>query len=411
MTNPPPELAPTAGLPPEPSAAPPPDSSPAARPATRATRAGLASDRAYAAVVPPIYLSSTYAFDGLDGRGPYDYSRTGNPTRRLLADALADLEGGAGAEITASGLGAATAAVHALTAAGDLVVAPHDCYGGTWRLFDALARQGRLRVQWADLTQPDAAGLIAAQAPRLVWIETPSNPLLRITDIANLSTATHEAGGLVVVDNTFLSPVFQTPLALGADVVVHSTTKYINGHSDVVGGAVIAKDPGTAENLRWWCNTLGLPGGAFDSYLALRGLRTLHRRMAAHGANAAQVAEVLGAHPAVKALHYPGRPDHPGHALAARQQHGFGGIVSFDVGSEAAARRLLDGLRFFSLAESLGGVESLICHPGLMTHAAMPPAVQQAAGITPGLLRLSVGIEDISDLVADLSAGLERAAG
>ncbi|MDR0415962.1 MAG: cystathionine gamma-synthase, partial [Propionibacteriaceae bacterium] len=367
------------------------------RPPTRTTRAGLASDAAYRAVVPPVYLTTTFAFEDLDEHGPYDYARSGNPTRRLLADTLADLEGGTGAEVTASGLGAATAVVHALTAAGDLVVAPHDCYGGTWRLFDGLARQGRLRVEWADLTSDGAADLIADRAPRLVWVETPSNPLLRVTDIARVAAAAHAAAAVAAVDNTFLSPALQTPLALGADVVVHSTTKYLNGHSDVVGGAVVAKDPAVAEALQWWCNALGLTGGAFDAYLTLRGLRTLHRRIEAHGANAARLVDVLAAHPAVRALYYPGLPSHPGHDLAARQQRGFGAIVSFDVGSEAAARRLLDGLRLFSLAESLGGVESLVCHPGLMTHAAMPSEVQAAAGLTPGLLRLSVGIEDPDD--------------
>jgi cystathionine gamma-synthase len=379
------------------------------QPATRATRAGLGSDTAYRAVVPPIYLSTTYAFDGLDGRGAYDYSRTDNPTRRILSDALADLEGGAGAEVTTSGLGACTAAILGLTMVGDTVIAPHDCYGGTWRLLDALARQGRLAVEWADFTAPDITDLIAHHEPRLVWIETPSNPLLRITDIAAVAAAAHEVGSVVAADNTFLSPALQTPLALGADVVVHSTTKYLCGHSDVVGGVVIAQDPELAQSLRWWCNALGLSGGAFDSYLTLRGLRTLHRRIEVHVANAARLVESIADHPAVHALYYPGLTSHPGHDLAARQQSGFGAMVSFDVGSEAAARRLLDGLQLFSLAESLGGVESLICHPGLMTHAAMPPEVQAAAGITPGLVRVSVGIEDPDDLIRDLWTGLDRA--
>ncbi|MDR1808186.1 MAG: cystathionine gamma-synthase [Propionibacteriaceae bacterium] len=380
---------------------------PSPRPATAAVRAGLGSDTAYHAVVPPIYLSTTYSFADLDHRGEFDYSRSHNPTRRLLSQALADLEGGAGASVTGSGLGAITATLHALTTVGDLVLAPHDCYGGTWRLFEAFAQAGLIHVEWADFADPAVTDVIAAREPALVWLETPSNPLLRITDIAAVAAAAHAVDAVVAADNTFLSPALQNPLALGADVVIHSTTKYLNGHSDVVGGAVVAASAPAAEDIHWWCNTLGVTAGAFDSYLTLRGLRTLHRRVAAHCANAAAIVAALEGHPKVAALHYPGRPGHPGHAVAARQQRGFGGMVSFDLGSEAAARAFLGRLRFFSVAESLGGVESLACHPGLMTHAAMPPDVQAAAGITPGLVRLSVGIEDEHDLVADVLAALD----
>ncbi|MDQ7992928.1 MAG: cystathionine gamma-synthase [Propionicimonas sp.] len=379
-------------------------------PTTRAVRAGVNTDRAFRAVVPPINLSATYSFAGLGEPGDYDYSRSGNPTRTLLAEALADLEGGASCVVTASGMGAVTTSLHALLPPGGRLVAPFDCYGGSWRLFDALARRGALDLVLVDLSDPDQVARSLAGGADLVWIETPSNPLLRITDIAAVSDAAHAAGAVVVADNTFCSPVVQRPLGLGADVVVHSTTKYINGHSDVVAGAVIATDAERAAELAWWANCLGVTGGAFDAYLTLRGLRTLHLRMAKAQANAAAVAAMLEAHPAVRAVHYPGLPGHPGHDLAARQQDGFGAIVTFELDDAAAAAALVDGLAFYCLAESLGGAESLISHTASMTHAAMAPEARAAAGITDGMLRLSIGIEDEADLVADLAAGLERAA-
>ena len=379
-------------------------------PPTRAVRAGLTSDPQFRAVVPPLHLSATYAFGGFGEPGPYDYSRSGNPTRSILADALADLEGGVGAVVTACGMGAVTTAVHALVKPGGRVVAPFDCYGGTWRLLDALARREALRLELVDLSDPAAVATALASPADLVWIETPSNPLLRITDIAAVAAAGPAAGALVVADNTFCSPVVQRPLALGVDVVVHSTTKYINGHSDVVGGAVVAADDGRHADLAWWANCLGLTGGAFDSYLTLRGLRTLHLRMEKAQANAARVAAMLAAHPAVHAVYYPGSSEHPGHRLAAAQQDGFGAIVSFEVAGLAQVKALVEGLTCFCLAESLGGVESLVSHPATMTHAAMPVQARQAAGITDGLLRLSIGVEDAGDLIADLAAGLARAA-
>lgn len=378
-------------------------------PRTGAVRAGINTDPAHSAVVPPVYLSTTYSFPGFGEAGAYDYSRAGNPTRSVLADAIAALEGGAGCVVTASGMAAITTTVLALLPPVGTLVAPFDCYGGSWRLFDALARTGRLQLRLVDLsdtsTWPDA--LAGAD---LVWLETPSNPLLRITDIAALGDAAHAAGALVVADNTFASPVVQRPLDSGADVVVHSATKYLNGHSDVVAGAIVAASADHVEQLGWWANTLGATSGALDAYLVLRGLRTLHLRMAAAQANAAAVAELLSSHPAVRAVHYPGLATHPQHALAARQMEGFGAIVTFDVGSEVAVRALVDGLECFCLAESLGGVESLVSHPATMTHAAMPPEVQAAAGITDGMLRLSLGVEEAADLVADLRAGLDRAA-
>ena len=380
-----------------------------ADPITRTVRAGLDSDATHGDVVPPIHLTSTFSFASFGKKRVYDYSRSGNPTRDLLGAALADLEGGAGAIVTASGMAAVTLAAH-LCRAGERVVVPHDCYGGTFRLFSAYARQGLLQVDFVDST--DAAALNAALAarPKLLWLETPSNPLLRITDLAAASAAAHAVGALVVADNTFLSPVWQQPLELGADVVVHSTTKYLNGHSDVVGGVVIAKTQALNDELAWWGNCLGLTGAPFDSYLTLRGVRTLFARMRVHEDNAHLVAAALDAHPAVLGVHYPGLPLHAGHALAASQQGGFGAMVSFVVaGGIEAAEWVTDALECFTLAESLGGVESLVAHPATMTHSSMDPEARRVAGITDGLLRLSVGIENGEDLVRDLVSALDGA--
>ncbi|MCX7512926.1 cystathionine gamma-synthase [Frateuria sp. STR12] len=379
-------------------------------PCTRAVRAGIESDSQHGAVVPPLHLSTNYSFEGLGGKRPYDYSRSGNPTRDLLGNALAELERGAGAVVTSSGMAAVAVALE-LVPAGGLVLAAHDCYGGTWRLLDAWARKGRFEVAFIDLTDPAAVAAGLARKPALVWVETPSNPLLRITDIRHVAQAAHAAGALLAVDNTFLSPALQQPLALGADVVVHSTTKYINGHSDVVGGAVVARDAAVAEQLKWWGNCLGLTGAPFDSFLTLRGLRTLSVRLRQHQENALRLAERLALHAAVRQVYYPGLPGHAGHALAARQQQGFGAMLSFELdGGQANVAAFVDGLSYFSLAESLGGVESLIAHPASMTHAAMAPEARRTAGIADTLLRVSVGIEDGDDLLLDLSRALDRAA-
>ena len=378
-------------------------------PQTRAVRAGINTDAAHGAVVAPIYLSTTYAFDAFDSPGEYDYSRAGNPTRSVLGEAISDLEGGAGGVITASGMAAVTVPVLALLPPGGTLLAPFDCYGGSWRLFDALERTGRLRLRLTDFSDSDRALAEIEDGVDLVWLETPSNPLLRITDLAAVSAAAHTSGAVVAVDNTFATPVVQRPLALGADVVVHSATKYLNGHSDVVAGAIVAADAERLAHLAWWANTTGVTGGALDSYLTLRGLRTLHLRMAAAQRNAGAVVDLLVGHPAVRAVHYPGLAEHPQHELAARQQDGFGAIVTFDVGTAAAVRALVEGLDCYCLAESLGGVESLISHPATMTHASMPAGIRAAAGITEGMLRLSLGVEDPADLVADLRAGLDRA--
>lgn len=378
-------------------------------PRTRAVRAGIATDRHHGAVVPPIHLSSTFAFDGLHGKRTFDYTRSGNPTRSLLADSLAELEGAAGAVVTSTGMSAITLVLQLLKP-GDRVVCAHDCYGGTYRLLQSLAERGQFEVQWVDLTASDAAHRVALAAPTLVWIETPSNPLLRITDLRRTCAAAHAAGALAVVDNTFLSPALQRPMEHGADIVVHSTTKYLNGHSDVVGGAALARDSAVLEQLAWWANCLGLTGSPFDSYLTLRGVRTLFPRTAAHEENAHRIAALLASHPAVSAVHYPGLSSHAGHALAASQQDGFGAMLSFELaGGEAAVRALTDNLRCFTLAESLGGVESLIAHPATMTHASMSVEARTAAGIGDGLVRVSVGIEHGDDLVSDLARALEFA--
>jgi cystathionine gamma-synthase len=378
---------------------------------TRAVRAGLESDESTGAIVPPLHLSSNYAFKAYGEKRKYDYSRSGNPTRDLLGDALADLEEGAGAVITSSGMSAIAVVGHLLPQ-GARIVAPHDCYGGTYRLFAAWQRRGELTVDFVNFGDEAALQRSLAQPTALLWIETPSNPLLRVTDIEALAIEAHKVGALVAVDNTFLSPGWQRPILLGADIVVHSTTKYLNGHSDVVGGAVVAAKKEVHEQLAWWANCLGLTGSAFDSFLTLRGLRTLEARLAVHGRNADALAGWLDGQPGISRVFYPGLPAHPGHDVARRQQTGFGAIITIELaGGTPAVKAFLDGLEYFSLAESLGGVESLVAHPGTMTHAAMDPEARLAAGLTDGLLRLSVGIEDLEDLRADLAAGLKRATG
>lgn len=376
---------------------------------TCAVRAGIETDTQHGAVVPPLHLSTNYSFEELGKKRRYDYSRSGNPTRDILAEALSELEGGAGGAVVATGMAAVALALE-LVPAGGRVLAAHDCYGGTWRLLDAWARKGRFELEFADFTDPVALAAGLANKPSLVWVETPSNPLLRITDIRHVAQAAHAVGALCLVDNTFLSPALQQPLNLGADLVLHSTTKYINGHSDVVGGAVIGRTPELAEQLKFWSNVVGLSGSPFDSYLTLRGLRTLSARLRVHQENAHRIAAVLEGHEAVREVYYPGLVSHPNHALAARQQSGFGAMLSFELeGGEDAIRAFLDGLKYFSLAESLGGVESLVAHPASMTHASMTAQARRVAGISDSLLRVSVGIEEGDDLVRDLEAGLARA--
>ncbi len=379
--------------------------------ATIAARGGLNDDEQYGCVAPPVYLSSTYNFVGFDQPRAHDYSRRGNPGRDLVQQTLAELEGGAGAVMTSSGMSAIHLLCTVLLQPGDLLVAPHDCYGGSYRLFDSQSKRGAYRVLFVD--QGDAASLSAAlaQKPKLVLIETPSNPLLRVVDIAGICQAARDNGALSVADNTFLSPALQNPIALGADLVVHSCTKYLNGHSDVVAGAVVARDHELAADLGWWANNIGVTGSAFDSYLLLRGMRTLGPRMAVAQRNALALVDYLKTQPLVKKLYHPSLPENSGHLFAVRQQKGFGAMLSFELdGDNSTLRRFLDALDLFTLAESLGGVESLISHTATMTHAGMSPEGRQAAGISESLLRISMGIEDQEDLIADMDNAFRIAA-
>ena len=377
---------------------------------THAVKSGIASDKQFGSVVPPIYLSTNYTFEAYGQKREFDYSRSGNPTRNTLGQALAELEQGAGAVITGSGMGAINLVALALLKADDLLVAPHDCYGGTYRLFQYMAARGSYRVRFVDQGDAEALAAALAEKPKLVWVETPSNPLLRVVDVTAICAAAHQVGALVAVDNTFLSPLLQQPLAVGAVIVVHSTTKYINGHSDVVGGAVIAKTPELAEQLAWWGNCLGHTGGAFDAYLTLRGLRTLAPRLRQHQENAAAIIGYLQSQSLVSKIYHPSLPSHPGHEIAKRQQQGFGAMLSFEASFDLEQmKRFLGSLELFCLAESLGGVESLVAHPASMTHAGMDPEARRVAGISDQLLRLSVGIEHVEDLIADLDRAFRHA--
>ncbi|MBL0711659.1 MAG: cystathionine gamma-synthase [Colwellia sp.] len=375
---------------------------------TSAVRAGINTDQHHGAVVAPIHLSSTYSLKGFNNKREFDYSRTGNPTRATFAQAIADLEQGTVGIVTSTGM----SAVHLicqLLSTEDTVVIPHDCYGGSFRLFTHLAKRGQFTLIVVDQNNQSALSQALAKKPKLVLLESPSNPLLRLVDIEEVTKACHDVGALVAVDNTFLSPVLQQPLTLGADIVFHSTTKYINGHSDVVGGVLVTKDQALGEQLAWWANCIGITGSAFDSFLALRGLKTLPIRMKQHQENALQVANLLKSHDAIEAVYFPGFEDHPGHDIAKKQQAGFGAMLSFDIkGGVSAVKKLFANLKLFTLAQSLGGVESLICHPPTMTHAGMEEAARLEAGITDSLVRLSVGIEDINDILADLTTGLAK---
>ena len=375
---------------------------------TSAVRAGINSDQHHGAVVAPIHLSSTYSLKGFNDKRQFDYSRTGNPTRATFAETIAKLEQGSVGIVTSTGM----AAVHLicqLLSTDDTVVIPHDCYGGSFRLFTHLAKRGQFKLIVVDQNDQQALANALAHKPKLVLLESPSNPLLRLVDIEEVSKACHAAGALVAVDNTFLSPALQQPLTLGADIVFHSTTKYINGHSDVVGGVLVTKTADLGEKLAWWANCIGITGSAFDSFLALRGLKTLPVRMKQHQENALQVADFLKNHDAIDAVYFPGFPEHPGHDIAKKQQTGYGAMLSFEVkGGVEAVKKLFENLELFTLAQSLGGVESLISHPSTMTHAGMEIADQLAAGITQALVRISVGIEDINDILADLAHGLAQ---
>ncbi|MCX3311241.1 cystathionine gamma-synthase [Pantoea vagans] len=381
------------------------------KPATIAVRSGLNDDEQYGCVVPPIHLSTTYNFLDFNEPRAHDYSRRGNPTRDVVQRTLAELEGGAGAVLTNTGMSAIHLVTTVFLKPGDLLVAPHDCYGGSYRLFDSLSKRGAYRVKFVDQGDPVALQAALDEKPKLVLIESPSNPLLRVVDISAICAAARAVGAVSVVDNTFMSPALQNPLALGADLVIHSCTKYLNGHSDVVAGAVIAKDPQQATDLAWWANNIGVTGAAFDSYLLLRGIRTLAPRISAAQRNALAIVDYLKQQKRVKKLYHPSLPENAGHEHAVRQQRGFGAMLSFEVdGDEALLRRFLKALRLFTLAESLGGVESLISHTATMTHAGMSAEARAAAGISDTLLRVSVGIEDHEDLIADLDNAFRIAA-
>ncbi|MER6994389.1 cystathionine gamma-synthase [Streptomyces sp. NPDC000410] len=372
---------------------------------TIAIHAGNTADPLTGAVVPPIYQVSTYKQDGVGGlRGGYEYSRSANPTRTALEENLAALEGGRRGLAFASGLAAEDCLLRTLLVPGDHVVIPNDAYGGTFRLFAKVVE--RWGVDWsvADTSDPAEVRSALNERTKLIWVETPSNPLLGITDIAAIAGIARAAGVKLVVDNTFASPYLQQPLALGADVVVHSLTKYMGGHSDVVGGALVTADAELGEQLAYHQNAMGAVAGPFDSWIVLRGIKTLAVRMDRHSANAARIVEMLTEHPKVTRVFYPGLPEHPGHEVAAKQMKGFGGMVSFQVaGGEAEAVAVCDRAKLFTLGESLGGVESLIEHPGRMTHASVAGS---ALEVPADLVRLSVGIESVDDLLADLQQAL-----
>lgn len=381
------------------------------KPATIAVRTGIESDSQYHAVVPPIYLSTNYGFPAFGEVPQYDYTRSGNPNRGLLEKALYELELGKGAVVTNCGTSALNLWVSAFLGPDDLIVAPHDCYGGTYRLFNTRANKGDFKVQFVDQSDQQALDAAIAKKPKLILLETPSNPLVRVVDIAAVCEKAKQVGALVAVDNTFLTPVYQKPLELGADFVIHSTTKYINGHSDVIGGVVITKSGEHAEELAWWGNCIGATGTPFDSYMTLRGIRTLGARMRVHEESSQQVLAYLQTQSLVAKIYHPSLPEHPGHDIAKKQQSGFGSMLSFEfAGSFEQLKVFVKELDLFSLAESLGGVESLICHPASMTHRAMGEEALAEAGVSQQLLRLSVGLEDAQDLIADLEQAFAKAA-
>ncbi|MFB4296055.1 cystathionine gamma-synthase [Actinomadura sp. NTSP31] len=371
---------------------------------TLAIHAGQEPDPATGAVVPPIYQVSTYKQDGIGGlRGGYEYSRSANPTRTALEVCLAEIEAGARGLAFASGLAAEDALIRTVCKPGDHVIIPNDAYGGTYRLFAKVAEPWGVTFDPVPLGDVSAVRAAVRPDTRLIWVETPTNPLLAIADIAALAGVAHDTGALLAVDNTFASPYLQRPLDLGADVVVHSTTKYMGGHSDVIGGALVAADAELGERLAFHQNAMGAVAGPFDAWLTLRGIKTLGVRMDRHCANAEKVAAMLARHGAVRQVLYPGLPDHPGHEIAAKQMRGFGGMVSFRMESEEAAVRACERTKLFTLGESLGGVESLIEHPGRMTHAS---AAGSPLEVPSDLVRLSVGIEDADDLLRDLELAL-----
>ena len=373
---------------------------------TRAIHAGQAPDPTTGAIITPLYLTSTYAHSTPGVHQGYDYTRSGNPTRRAFEDCVANLEGARYGFAMASGSVGTATIVHLLST-GDHVVACDDMYGGSYRLFERVFKQQGIEFSYVDMADPNNLAKAMRKNTRLVWVETPSNPLLKVVDIAKAADVAHASGALLAVDNTFMSPYFQRPIALGADLVMHSTTKYINGHSDLVGGVLITNDEALAERLKFLSNAIGGIQSTFDAFMCLRSLKTLAVRMKAHASNALAVARFLEAHPKVAAVRFTGLPSHPQHELANRQMTGHGGMLTCNVAGDLdATRRFLSSVRVFALAESLGGVESLIEHPAIMTHASLPQAVREQLGIGDNLVRISVGIEAEADLLRDLDRAL-----
>ncbi len=373
---------------------------------TAAVHTGVDKDSSYNSVITPIYQTSTFRFEGVGKTKGFDYTRTANPTRTALEENLKALEGGLSAKATATGMAACTAALHFLRS-GDHLLCTNDCYGGTERLLRTY--QDRFGIQVSYVNMADLAAVRAAvqKNTRAFWIETPSNPLLRVIDIHALSAIAHEYKAFAIVDNTFLTPFNQRPFELGADIIVHSTTKYLNGHSDVVGGAILVNRDDLVDKLQYTVNALGLGASPFDCWLVLRGIKTLVPRMKVHEENGRAVSSFLSTHKRVRKVYYPGLPSHPGHDVARRQQKGFGGMVTFEVeGGLREANTVIGSTKIFALAESLGGIESLICHPATMTHASMDPTLREKAGINERVIRLSVGIEDKDDLIQDLDQAL-----
>jgi len=375
---------------------------------TKTIHAGVNKDTAYNSIITPIYQTSTFRFDDIGKTKGYDYTRTANPTRTALEENIAQLESGTCARVIASGMAAIAATLHFFKT-GDHIISTNDCYGGTERLFRLYAEIFGFQISYVDMKNLDDIKKAVKTNTKAIWIETPSNPLLNIYDIRAISEIAHDNNALSIVDNTFLSPVNQRPLELGADIVVHSTTKYLNGHSDVVGGAIVVGKPELAERLHYLINALGQGEAPFDAWLVLRGIKTLVPRMKAHEENAIAVARFLEKHPNVLKVNYPGLESHPQHELAKKQQYGFGGMLSFELkGGIEKANNVMRSTKLFSLAESLGGVESLICHPSTMTHASMDKALKEKVGINERLIRLSVGIEDVNDLIEDLEQAINK---
>lgn len=374
---------------------------------TIAVRGGLNTDDQYGSVVPVITPSTCYRYHEFASPRQFDYGRKANPSRRLVEETIAKLEGGAEAILTNCGMSAIHLISVALLTPNDLVVAPHDCYGGSYRLFNSLSQRGYFKAKFVDQNDTNALSEALKLKPKLVLIETPSNPLLRTVDIQEITKQAHEYGALVLVDNTFMTPILQQPLALGADIVTHSCTKFLNGHSDLLAGILVFKDKALANEVLWWANNIGTLTSAFDSYLLLRGLKTLSARVLLQQDNAQKVVEFLANHPKIAHIYHPSLPSNVGHDIAKKQQKGFGSILSFELACDASnMHKFVNALTVFTLAQSLGGVESLICHPATMTHSGITAEARKTAGISDQLLRISVGLEDVDDLIADLKNAL-----